>query len=70
MTPVGRPIACGECGSRYEIEAWSSLAFVTCIAPQEVRRFLADGAEEFCIEVRCCQRCRREIASAREWAGP
>jgi hypothetical protein len=43
---------------------------VTCIAPQEVRRFLADWAEEFCIEVRCCQRCRREIASAREWAAP
>jgi hypothetical protein len=62
-------ITCGACGSRYERAAWASLPLAGRVPPEEVRRVLVDWSDEFCIEVRSCRRCGKQIASKRRVRG-
>jgi hypothetical protein len=57
---------CKACGARFGRQSWLSLAFVERIEPEEVTRLLRDWPPQFCIEVRRCRSCDREIAAKRE----
>jgi hypothetical protein len=59
------PVTCHRCGTRFDSNAWSSLTLVDRLGPVEVRRMLLDWPDEFCIEIRRCRRCAREIPAVR-----
>lgn len=59
-------VTCHACGARFDRKAWSTLALLERIEPDEVKRMLVDWAKEHCIEVRRCRRCAREIPAKRD----
>jgi hypothetical protein len=59
-------VTCHACGARFDRKAWSMLALVERIEPNEVRRMLVDWPNEHCIEIRRCRRCAREVPAKRD----
>jgi hypothetical protein len=64
------PVTCGACGALYEPAAWARLALARRIEAHEVSRMLVRWSEEFCVEVRSCRSCGREIATKRHAHSP
>jgi hypothetical protein len=59
------PVTCSGCGALFDRQAWVLLVLVERIGPANVRRILLRWPDEFCIEVRRCGRCARQIAAKR-----
>jgi hypothetical protein len=59
------PVTCSACGSLFDRHAWVLLVLVERIEPAKVRRMLLRWPDEFCIEVRRCGCCARQIAAKR-----
>jgi hypothetical protein len=59
-------VTCHACGARFDRKAWSMLALVERIEPNEVKRMLVDWPNEHCIEIRRCRRCAREVPAKRD----
>lgn len=62
-------VTCHACGARFDRKAWSRLALVERIEPNQVRRMLVDWPNGNCIEIRRCRRCAREVPAKRKVAG-
>ncbi len=56
---------CRTCGASYADAEWVALTISERIEAKDVRRLVQDWPEALCIEVRCCHRCGRGIASKR-----
>jgi hypothetical protein len=54
---------CGRCGTRYESTAWKALAIQEQIGPSEIRRLVRGWPDGTAVEVRCCGRCNKAIAT-------
>jgi hypothetical protein len=66
MTPdESSHVTCHACGARFGRKAWSMLALVERIEPNEVKGMLVDWPNEHCIEIRLCRRCAREVPAKR-----
>jgi hypothetical protein len=58
-------VTCGGCGSRFQRRAWAELSIAERIEAVEVSRVVLNWPADFCVEVRRCPRCGREIAALR-----
>jgi hypothetical protein len=58
---VKRDVTCAGCGARFDGHAWAELSIADRIEPAELRRIMLGWPENFCIEVRRCPGCGREI---------
>jgi hypothetical protein len=56
---------CSACGARIADDAWTSLALSRRIEAPELRALTSSWPDDYCIEVRSCDRCGGLVASKR-----